>query len=104
MTSLMLFVSLILLHANLLNAQTCTVVGQTAVCQNLNGAPPVIQQQLNPNTGVIIQPDGSVTPYTILTPNAPALQPLPGQAPQTTILTPAAPSILVMPTPSVSGY
>jgi hypothetical protein len=79
---------------------TGTVTGQTSVWQGPSGAP-VIQQQLHPNVGVLIGPE---TPYTILTPNAPALAPVPSLAPQTTILTPSAPSILVMPTPSLSGY
>jgi hypothetical protein len=82
---------------------TGTVTGQTSVWQGPSGAP-IIQQQLGPNTGVIINPaDASVTPYTILTPNAPALPsnalPPPGgfqsQAP-------APPSIIVL--PSLGGY
>lgn len=80
---------------------TCSVVCQTAVCTGSSGAVS-IQQQLNPNTGILIGPDGSVNPYTILTPNAPQLPSM--QLPQATIISPNAVPVIIMPTPSVTGY
>ena len=100
MTPLVLVILALLLASGAASAQVCSAVGNTVVCSQPNGAP-TVQQQLNPNTGVVIQPDGSVTPYTILTPNAP------GSPPTPTIIMPPASTYgpaLVMPTPSVSGY
>jgi hypothetical protein len=94
----------VLLASGAASAQVCSAVGSTVTCSHPNGQT-TIQQQLNPNTGVVIQPDGSLTPYTILSPNAP------GSAPTATIVLPSpvapvppVPPVIVLPTPSVSGY
>ena len=82
---------LVLLLAPTVNAQVCNVIGQAVICQPLTGGPPTIQQQLSPQQGVVVHPDGQVSPYTILIPPPP---------PQLRSLQ-APPPVLVIPAPSV---